>query len=188
MKKAVILHAMDQTPNGHWYQWLKGQLRERGYEVWVPELPHPEYPDTSEMTEYLLSSDWNFNDNLIIGHSSGAVEVLYLLQSLPANVQIDTAIIVSSFEKMVPGMEKQHSKIFTQKLNFAKLQTKAKRLLFVHGEDDPWCPVSGARSLADQTNGELIVVPKGGHFSTSLDSRYNEFPELIEILESRKII
>lgn len=179
---------MDQTPNGHWYQWLKTQLEDRGYEVWIPELPHPECPDTSEMTKFLLDSEWNFKDNLIIGHSSGAVEILYLMQSFPANVQVDTAIMVGSFEKMVPGMEKQHSKIFTQEFNFAKLQTKANRLLFIHGEDDPWCPLSGARSLADQTNGELVVVPNGGHFSTSLNPRYTKFPELIEILEARKIL
>lgn len=188
MKRAVILHAMDQTPSGHWYQWLKTQLEGRGYEVWVPKLPHPECPDTSEMTSFLLNSKWDFDNNLVVGHSSGAVEVLYLLQNLGANVHLDSAVMVGAFEKMVPGMEKQHSKIFTQKLRLKELRTKANRLLYIHGEDDPWCPLAGARNLSDQTNGELVVIPNGGHFSTTLDSRYTEFPELISILEARKFI
>ena len=83
MKHAVILHAMEQTSRGHWYQWLKSELEERGYAVWVPNLPHSDHPDTEEMTEFLLANkDWDFNDNLLIGHSSGSVEVLYLLQYL----------------------------------------------------------------------------------------------------------
>lgn len=177
---------MEQSPNGHWYPWLKKQLEARGYEVWVPDLPHPDHPDTKEMTDFLLSSNWDFNKNLLIGHSSGAVEVLYLLQAL--NVPVETAVAVSAFDEPVPGMESQHDKMFQVPFEVEKIKQNAKKILFVHGEDDPWCPVEGAENLAQLTNGELVLVPDGGHFSTSLDLRFTKFEELIKILEERNLL
>lgn len=187
--RAVILHAMAQTSQGHWYQWLKSELEERGYTVWVPDLPHSDHPDTKEMTEFLLAhNEWDFNDNLIIGHSSGSVEVLYLLQALPKLVKVKTAVMVSSFDHMVSGMEAQHDRIFTQAFDFEKIKTSAEKSLFIHGDDDPWCPLEGAQTLSQETDGELVVVPGGGHFSTSLDPKYREFPELVKILEARQLL
>jgi predicted alpha/beta hydrolase family esterase len=188
VKKAVILHAMEQDSQGHWYPWLKNQLEDRGYEVWVPILPSPEHPDTVEMTKYLLSMGWDFNKNLLIGHSSGAVEILYLLQALSEGINVETAVLAGSFEKPVTGMEEQHDKMFVGKLNFEKIKTKASNILFMHGEDDPWCPLEGAKNLAKKTDGELVAVSKSGHFSTSLDSKYTEFPELITELEARGLL
>ncbi len=186
MKRAVILHAMEQNSQGHWYPWLKSQLETRGYEVWVPDLPHAEHPDTSEMTQFLLSNNiWSFQDNLIIGHSSGSVEVLYLLQALPVDVTVKTAVIVSPFDHPLPGMEQQHDRIFLTPLDLNRVQTRTEKFIFVHGDDDPWCPLDGAASLARQTDGELVVVPGGKHFSTSLDPAYTTFPKLLEILDER---
>lgn len=189
MKRAVILHAMEQNSQGHWYQWLKSELEQRGHAVWVPDLPHSDHPDTKEMTEFLLArNEWDFHDNLIIGHSSGSVEVLYLLQALPKLVKVKTAVMVSSFDRMVQGMEAQHDRIFTQAFDFEKIKTSAEKLLFVHGNNDPWCPLEGAQTLSQETDGELVAVPGGGHFSTSLDARFTKFPELVKILEERDLL
>lgn len=189
MKRAVILHAMDQTSHGHWYQWLKNTLESKGYEVWAPDLPHTDHPDTAEMTQFLLSnSHWSFADNLVIGHSSGAVEILYLLQALPVDMTVATAVMIGSFDHMVEGMEAQHDRMFTQPLNFQKIKTAAQKMLFIQGDDDPWCPVEGAQNLARQSDGELIIVPGGKHFSTSLDPAYTKFPKLIEILEEKNLL
>ena len=184
MKRALILHAMDQSSQGHWYPWLKTELEKRDYQVWVPNLPHTHNPDTREMTAFLVDNkDWDFSNNLIIGHSSGSVEVLYLLQAL--SVKVKTAVLVSSFDKAVPGMEEQHALVFQHPFDFKKIASSAEKLLFVHGDDDPWCPVAGAKHLADETGGELILVPGGKHFSTSLDPSYTRFPALLTILEQR---
>lgn len=189
MKRALILHAMEQNSSGHWYPWLKQKLEERGYQVWVPDLPNTAHPDTIEMTDFLLANkEWNFNENLIIGHSSGSVEVLYLLQALPENVKASTAVIVSSFDHMVEGMESQHDKMFVRALDFEMIKAHANSFLFLHGSDDPWCPIDGATNLAEETGGELVIIPKGGHFSTSLDPRYTEFPELLNLLKERDLL
>lgn len=188
MKKAVILHAMEQTSKGHWYPWLKAQLEQRGYEVWVPDLPNNFYPSVEEVKELLLSTSWDFEDNLIIGHSSGSLQVLYVLQNLPAKVQVNTAVMVSTFDHALPGMEMQHQNLFSVVYEPELITQHAKHRLFVHAEDDPWCPLEGAQDWCQKVQGDLITFQSGGHFSTSLDPKYVAFPELIELLEQRKLL
>lgn len=83
MKQALILHGTDATPQSNWFIWLKGKLEKDGYKVWLPQLPNSDTPNTKVYTDFLLSEpDFTFDDEtIIIGHSSGAVEVLHLLQN-----------------------------------------------------------------------------------------------------------
>lgn len=191
MKRAVILHALEQDSGGHWYPWLKAQLEQRGYAVWVPDLPMSHRPDAVQWTDCLLSrKDWDFTDNLVIGHSAGAVEVLQLAQALPEGVQLKAAVMASAFSEVLPQDDDwaQLKGLFSPPLNFAKIKAHAQEFLFVHGSDDPWCPLEQAEYLAKQTGGELVLVHGGGHFSTSLDPRFTMFHDLIEILDDRAIL
>ncbi len=185
MKRAVILHAMEQTSTGHWYQWLKSELGRRGYEVWVPDLPTADRPDAAVMTQFLLArKDWDWRDNLIVGHSSGAVEILHLLPKLeqPAG----TVVLVGAFDK--PLWPEEHAKLFEESIDFSAVKKRAKHIIVVHGDDDPWCPVEGADHLADELDCELVIIHAGGHFSTSLDPKFTRFPELIDVLNQRHLL
>ena len=79
MKRAIILHGTDGSPDSNWFPWLKEVLETHGYEVWMPELPYNHTPNRQVYNDFLFGSDWDFADNLLIGHSSGAVEVMNLL-------------------------------------------------------------------------------------------------------------
>lgn len=188
MKRALVLHAMGQNSKGHWYPWIKHELEIRGYEVWVPDLPNPNMPNNREVLDMLLGSGWEFNDSLVIGHSSGAMQLLYLLQNLKEDIAISSAIMVSAFDRPVSGMEDQHKGLFSESYNYDAIQKHSHSRIFVHGVDDPWCPLQGARNLAQGTNSEIIEINNGGHFSTSLDARWKEFPELIDILSQRNLL
>lgn len=188
MKNALILHAMEQNSQGHWYPWLKKYLEDKGYKVWVPDLPNTNLPNNEAAKEMLLSGDFEFNGSLIIGHSSGAMQALYLLQNLPEGNKVEAAVIVSSFDHPLSGMEAGHAGLFEKPYDFVKIKQNANKIIFVHSDNDPWCPLEGASNLSQQANAELVIVPGGGHFSTSLDLKYKEFPELVELLEKRSVI
>lgn len=190
MKRAVILHATEQDSQGHWYQWLKRELEKRDYEVWVPDLPNSDHPNGVAYNQILLDKGWDFSDNLLIGHSSGAVQILNLLPRLSDNVIVQTAVFIGSFTPVLASEPDwlQLKDLFIDPLSFSEIKARTQHRLFVHGSDDPWCPLAGAKTLSRQADGELIVVPGGGHFSTSLDSKYREFSELINILEARQLL
>lgn len=84
MKNAIILHGTDNTPEGNWFRWLEKELQQRGYKVWLPQLPDAKMPNAEKYNALLLGSDFDYNENTImVGHSSGAVAILNLLQELP---------------------------------------------------------------------------------------------------------
>lgn len=187
MKKAVILHATSQNHAGHWYPWLQQQLEDHGYEVWVPDLPGSDTPNMSKYVEYLLNQGWDFDNNLIVGHSSGAVTILGLLQNLSEDVSVNTAVLVGSFSEVLanePDWE-QLKGLFEVPFDFEKIKSRTRQFIFVHGSNDPWCPIEQAQYLHDQLGGEFIVIEGGQHFSTSNDPKWTEFPDLLEIIKSR---
>src|SRR3989344_5767772 len=84
MKNVLLLHGSGNNSQGNWFPWLKKELEEKGFKVWVPNLPHADYPDISEWVDFIFSSkNWEFNkESLIIGHSAGATLILGLLKIL----------------------------------------------------------------------------------------------------------
>lgn len=185
MPKAVILHGTDCSPNSNWLPWAKWQLENRGYEVWVPELPGNHTPNRFVYDEFLRESSWDFTDNVIIGHSSGATTVLNLL-SADWFPKIEKAILVGMFvneDKLranKPGWyeDGQFDQLFPEEFAMATIQQKAHELVFIHGTDDPYCAYEDARALCDQLGGTLESVEDGLHLS----SNRKELPELLSYI------
>jgi len=187
MKKAVILHGTDADHTQNWFPWLKTQLEKDNYEVWVPDLPGAQRPNMDVYLSFLLGQGWDFQDNVVVGHSSGAVTILGLLQSLPKDIKVDTAILIGAFTKGLadkPSWEMLRD-LFSKLFDYDLIKQKAKRFIFIHSPDDPYCPIEEARWLCQQVEGEFIEIPNSKHFSYKLDSRFKEFPELLELIKQK---
>ena len=181
MKNALILHGTDGTPEHNWFPWLKGVLEARGYAVFLPQLPEAERPDIDRYNAFLLSSDFDFNGStLIVGHSSGAVAILGLLEALPEGTVIDTAVLVGAFRghldrEELSGMDKP--------FDFTKIKRSAKRIVLIHSDNDPYCPLEHAEYLANELGAELILEKGQAHFSVgTAGEQYRQFPLLLSIL------
>jgi predicted alpha/beta hydrolase family esterase len=180
-KNALILHGTDATPGHNWFVWLKIELEQLGYEVWLPQLPHSDRPSTKVYNEFLLSNnDFKFGEEtIIIGHSSGAVEVLSILENLDSKVQ--AVFLVSAFKDWL-GWESLND-LFVPKLNFGNIKGKADEIIFIHSDNDPYCPLSHPTYLAEQVDGKLVVMQGQGHFNTEVSNKYKRFPELLDIIQ-----
>jgi predicted alpha/beta hydrolase family esterase len=181
MKQALILHGTDSNPEANWFPWIRAQLVEQGYQVWAPLLPNNDTPSRETYTDFLLSGQHNLTDSIVIGHSSGAVEILNLLMDERAP-HIKLGMLVSAWEHGVPpGMEPaKFAKLFpAEGFDFARIQRNADKLAFMHSVDDPYCPLAQAQHLASQLNATMTVVPNGGH----LGSQYTLLPGLWDIIE-----
>ena len=186
MKKAVILHGTDGNPEGNWFPWLKNELENRGYEVWVPLLPDNHMPNRSVYNDFLFSSGWDLNDNVVIGHSSGAVEVLNLLMD-PRCPHIKAGVLVGIWESTAdtPLDPQQFASLFPPSgFDYQLIKEKAGGLLFVHGQDDPYCPLEQAQWMAERTSSDIVIVPEGKHLGASFD----RLPILLEALELRDLL
>ncbi|MBW7955512.1 alpha/beta hydrolase [Patescibacteria group bacterium] len=184
MKKALILHGTDGNSQSNWIGWLGQELTKHDYQVWVPDLPHAEKPNLTTYNQFLLGrKDWSFENNIMVGHSSGAVAILGLLQALPEGVQAETCYLVGSFKDDL-GWEKLRE-LFVTPLNFELIKTKAKHFVFLHSDNDPHCPLTGAQYLHQQLGGELILLPDQFHFSVgTAGEKYRQFPYLLDLILS----
>ena len=85
------------TSKDNWFPWLKKELEKRNWKVWVPDLPRSDKPSMGRYNRHIFSNkDWKFDsDTVIVGHSSGAVAILGVLQKLPENVVINKCIFAA---------------------------------------------------------------------------------------------
>lgn len=191
MKTALILHGTDATPQSNWFPWLKAALEKNGYLVWAAALPNAHKPNLELYTTTLLSTKydlgsypmgWDYNENtLIVGHSSGAVAILGLLQALPKDKTVGTCVLVGSFRNDL-GWDSL-SELFEKPFDFELIKTNARKFIFVHSDNDPYCPLEDAEYLCKQVGGELVVLPGQGHFSAEPNPEYTKFPKLLEIIK-----
>lgn len=181
------MHGTDGEPESNWFPWLKQKLEERGYEVWVPQLPECHTPNRETYAKFLLARGWDFADNVVIGHSSGAVEVLNLLND-DRFPKLKLAMAVSAWAEGDPldggenWLEKgQFVNLFPPAgFDFVKMRTKTRETIFFHSTNDPYCPMEQAEYLSENLDAPLIKIQNGGH----LGSDFSEFPELWRAIES----
>ncbi len=178
--KVVILHGTDASHKEHWFPWLKEQLEKLGHEVWVPDLPNADHPKIDVYNDFLLKSGWDFNDNVMIGHSSGAVAINGLLQALPDDTKINTGVLVGVFRGDL-GWEKLEG--VDVPFDYPKIKKHADKFIVIHSDNDPHCPLDGAKYIADQLDASLKIFHGMQHFSSDIEPRFKEFPELLEILK-----
>ena len=181
MKRAVILHGTDGTPESNWFPWLKEKLKEHGYEVWVPLLPNNHMPNRQVYNDFLFGSGWDFTDNIVVGHSSGAVSVLNLMMDERCP-HVKLGVMVSAWDHGVPTDidYEQFLELFPEGgFDFAAIKQRADKLAFLHSADDPYCPLEQAEYLANNLDAPLTVIQNGDHLGENLP----KFPQLWQVIE-----
>lgn len=190
MKNALILHGTGGNPKNNWFPWLAEQLKTIDYEPWVPQLPQADFPNIKRYNQFLLKENtWNFNtQSILIGHSAGAMAILGLLQALPPNVSVDTCYLVGSFTKDIlqnPDWQMLHG-LFEEPFDFDYIKQRAKSFVFIHSDDDPYCPLYQAQELTKATGGKLYIVNGQKHFSVgTAGEQYRQFPLLFDLIKNQ---
>lgn len=181
MKNALILHGTGANSEDNWFQWLREKLQENGYKVWVPNLPNSMHPNSKVNTKYIFEN-WSFDkDSIIVGHSSGAVLILYLLQNLPENIVIDRAFLVSAFKNDLgwPNLKD----LFPESFDWQMIKKHARKIIILHSDNDPYVPLEHAEFIAKKLDAKLIVKKGQGHFNLEAGAKFAQFPTLLKIIE-----
>jgi len=186
MKNALILHGTEGNSKENWFPWLKKELEKKGYKVWLPDLPGADVPNLKKYLEFIFANkDFEFNlETVIIGHSSGAVACLAVLNELPENVKMNTCIMVSPFEKNSPGGKwEPNRELFEYKPDLSKVKNKVRSFVLFISDNDKYCPTDYVKNLGKELGGKVIITHGDGHFSISIGGpKYKKLPMLLEYL------
>jgi uncharacterized protein len=189
MNRAIILHGTSANSTHNWFPWLTRELEKKGWEVWVPDLPNADHPNVHMYTPYIKeNAPWPIDEKVVlIGHSSGAVEILHLLQNIPKKVK--GAILAGAFKERLstePNWEMLKG-MFLDAFDYLKIKDHAGEIVFIHSDDDPYCPIDEARELAQDLGAEFITLHGKKHFSEKLDPRFTQFPEILTVIEEKML-
>jgi uncharacterized protein len=180
MKNSIILHGTGDRPDMYWFPYLKGKLEEKGYEVWLPQLPEVK-PNLADWLPFVLNNGKFGDETLLIGHSAGSQLILSILENL--DVRIKQAVLVSGYSKLLRAsadIEKNEVEP-----DWENIKGKAKQFVFINSDNDPWeCNDSQGRIMLDHLGG-IQVIPKGeGHMGSGyFNQPYNEHPLLVKLLD-----
>ncbi len=169
MKKVFLIHGFEGLPNGGWRPWLLGELaREKKIYGCALPMPTPYEPKVSEWVAEINRVSFPKEDSVVlVGHSLGATAVLRYLETLPPQISIAGAVLVSGPLENLPGVEnsKNMQSFFEQPFEFEKIKASCKKFAVIHGANDNVVPFSHAEKLAKHLNCELISIPEGFHLS-----------------------
>jgi predicted alpha/beta hydrolase family esterase len=178
MKRAIIIHAWEETPNGQWLPWLKEKLESAGWKVDVPEMPNTKEPKLNEWMDTLVSLSPDKN-TVLIGHSlSNSLIMKYLERP---EVKVRRVILVAAWDWMLENVRKFHQTFFEHGFNYEAIKRKQIPITIVNSTTDPWIDLERSKGLAKKLNAKFITVKNAGHFMAR--DGYSEFPLLIKLIK-----
>ncbi len=181
MPNAIILHGTSCSPESFWYPWLKQELEQAGYAVWLPQLPDTDHPSLETWLPFVLEHGTFTPETVIVSHSAGCPLTLAVLERLQQ--PIAQAVLVAGYARR-KGDQKAPEAILPEQYNWEVIQRNVKELICINSDNDPWgCTDEEGKFITDHVNGKLIVKLGEGHFgSDSYNQPYKQFPLLKELI------
>jgi uncharacterized protein len=175
--KAIIIHGWDQKPTDEWLPWLAKELKSKGWDVELPEMPNAAMPKISEWMDKLLSLNPD-EDTVLIGHSLSNSLILKYMEGEGSSLK--SAYLVAAWDYLLPALEKEHASFFKEGFDYEAINNKAP-ISILQSTDDPYLDFQKGRELAEKINATFIPFENAGHFQTK--SGYGKFPELLKLIE-----
>ena len=179
MEKAFIFHGTGASPEDHWFQWMKEKLEEKGLEVFVPGFPTPENQSLEAWMEVLEDYPEIDEDTILIGHSTGAVLILSILEKVE---KVKGTYLISGFTgKLGIEFDELNESFAEKEFDFENIRGSTEEIHVFHSASDPYVPIEKAEELARNLEASLHLKAEARHFNT--ESGYTEFPELLREIE-----
>lgn len=186
MKRVIIVHGWDGTPDEGWFPWLKKELEVRGFEVHIPPLPDADSPRIHKWVPALADAVGTADaSTYFVGHSMGCQTIARYLESLPAEQQVGGAVFVAGFFKRLTGLEDDADVRATDEhwlgapLDLAQVRSHLPKSAAVFSDNDPWVPLDNQDDYRDKLGSEVIIEHGKGHYSGGRD-KTKELPVVLE--------
>jgi predicted alpha/beta hydrolase family esterase len=186
MKRVFIIHGWTGKPNEHWLPWLASELKKKGFEVYLPEMPETDNPKMELWIPYLKKQVGTADeDTYFVGHSIGCLAILRYLEKY--NEKIGGAVLVAPWitlnpESFAAPEDKEVVDLWIDGgFDWKKLKDLCPNFMALFSEDDPDVPFADNKPIFEKELGTKIIVEEGkGHFTA--EKGVTELPVVLEEL------
>lgn len=185
MKKVIIIHGWDGYPEECWFQWLKKEMEDRGFQVEVPQMPDAATPEIEKWVPYLAELVGEpDNEIYLVGHSIGVQTILRYLESI--DTQIGGVVAVAGFYDLIPGSiggadDEAVAKPWLERpIDDAKVRENIGSITAIFSDNDPYVALDNETAFREKLGAKTIVEHSKGHMGGSDDM--TEAPIVLEEL------
>ena len=188
-ERAFIIHGYLGYSTEAWLPWLKAMLEKRGYQVWLPAMPHPDRPAIPEWIDFIGKLVGKPDaKTVMIAHSLGCEAVLHYLETLGESAKsVGKTVLVASRFPTGMSPEEADKKIegdeilkpwLTARVDPKSVRMAAGKCTVILSDDDPYIPIDEAKaSFQGNLPVEIIIEHGNGHFNE--DDNITELPSAL---------
>jgi predicted alpha/beta hydrolase family esterase len=183
-KRIFLIHGWGESPNSDWFPWTKKALTDKGYKVFVPEMPDTEHPKIEPWVEVLTKIVENPKpDDIFIGHSIGCQAILRYLEKLDKKVGKVILVAPWWYLTLDENEEQEDADPWLNTLiDFSRVKKIENNVICIFSKDDPWVPYKENVDFFKKNLNPKIITKDGfGHFTADEGSTKIEF--LLDLIE-----
>ena len=171
MKRVFLIHGWGGSPDEGWRPWLRDQLAERGFKVYVPAMPDSAHPRMEAWLDTLRETVGVPDEQCyFVGHSLGCITILRYLEELEQNQRVGGAVLVAGFSDVHitfgEGENIQElESFFRTDLDFEAAKRHCSKFVAIHSDNDPYVDLRYADIFREKLGADIIIEKGKRHFS-----------------------
>ncbi len=183
MKKAYLVHGWGGNGSGGWFDWLKSELKEKGFEVISFDMPDTDNPKIETWVKFLeenIDIEGIDEESYFIGHSIGCQTIIRFLEKLHKHKRVGGCVFVAGWFDLInlepEEMEIAHPWINSQ-IHFDRILDHCNNFLALFSSNDPYVHLDEAEKFKKNLGAKIIIKKNLGHFNET-----NSIPEILDFL------
>lgn len=175
-QNALILHAWLSSPNDHWYLWLKTELKNKGYTVYLPEIPtmNSQTPNLQTQMDFIEKTIPLDNDFVVFGHSLGCLLALRLTEKHA----FSKMFLVAGWD--FDDLTAEHQSFWNNPIDHNAIKHNVHQSICISSDADFFVSRFQSEEMTKRLNGTYIQIKGAGHFTT--DSGITKIQDLLQYL------
>lgn len=164
--------------NYNWFPYLRKNLETLGLEVISKNMPDSKLARAKYWIPFVIDEFKADNDSIIIGHSTGAVAIMRILEI----TKILGAILVAAHYTDLGYKEDKKSGYFEKSWNWQKMKNNAGWIVQFASTNDSFIPMEHSRYIHTKLDTEYSEM-EAEHFGYPKPKL--EFPEIVKIVKEK---
>ena len=169
-KRVFIVHGWGGSPKSDFLPYLKKELENKNFEVYVPAMPNSEEPKIETWIPYLANSVGNVDENtFLVGHSIGCQTILRFLESLPDDQKAGGAVFVAGFfylSHLDENEDEEIAKLWTETpIDLKKIKSHLPKSIAIFSDNDPYVSLDNKDRFANELGSKIIIEHNMAHFN-----------------------